>query len=97
MTLTAAPPAAKTYAPLDLFDINRLLDEDEARRAAWHAGHAQASALRQSLRALMDQGLERIAPETLDKLLVQATARGTGNPYCTRRPERKPVSPTRRR
>lgn len=28
----------------------------------------------------MDQGLERIGPETLDKLLVQATARGTGNP-----------------
>ena len=34
MTLTAAPPAAKTYAPLDLFDINRLLDEDERDIAA---------------------------------------------------------------
>jgi glutaryl-CoA dehydrogenase len=34
MTLTAAPPAAKTYAPLDLFDINRQLDEDERDIAA---------------------------------------------------------------
>jgi glutaryl-CoA dehydrogenase len=34
MTLTATPSAAKTYAPLDLFDINRLLDEDERDIAA---------------------------------------------------------------
>ncbi|MBK7515054.1 MAG: hypothetical protein IPI51_05410 [Betaproteobacteria bacterium] len=80
---TDLAPLSEVYARTERlaeFFRNRLLDEDEARRAAWHAGHAQASALRQSLRALMDQGLERIAPETLDKLLVQATARGTGNP-----------------
>ncbi len=80
---TDLAPLSEVYARTERlaeFFRNRLLDEDEARRAAWHAGHAQASALRQSLRALMDQGLERIAPETLDKMLVQATARGTGNP-----------------
>lgn len=80
---TDLAPLSEVYARTERlaeFFRNRLLDEDEARRAAWHAGHAQASALRQSLRALMDQGPERIAPETLDKLLVQATARGTGNP-----------------
>ena len=34
MTATAARPAAKTYAPLELFDTNRLLDEDERDIAA---------------------------------------------------------------
>ncbi|MDH6197012.1 glutaryl-CoA dehydrogenase [Mycobacterium frederiksbergense] len=34
MTLTAAPSAPKTYGPLDLFDINRLLDQDERDIAA---------------------------------------------------------------
>ncbi|OBB24131.1 acyl-CoA dehydrogenase [Mycolicibacterium peregrinum] len=35
MTLTAsAPSSAKTYAPLELFDINRLLDQDERDIAA---------------------------------------------------------------
>jgi glutaryl-CoA dehydrogenase len=34
MTLTAAPPAAKTYGPLELFGINRLLDQDERDIAA---------------------------------------------------------------
>jgi glutaryl-CoA dehydrogenase len=34
MTVTAARPAPKTYAPLELFDINRLLDEDERDIAA---------------------------------------------------------------
>ena len=62
------------------FFTNRLLDEDVARRAAWHAGRAQASALRLALRALMDQGDERISPEMLDKLVVQASGRGSGNP-----------------
>ena len=34
MTATAARPAPKTYAPLELFDVNRLLDEDERDIAA---------------------------------------------------------------
>ncbi|MUM28483.1 acyl-CoA dehydrogenase family protein, partial [Mycolicibacterium sp. CBMA 295] len=34
MTLTAAPSAPKTYGPLELFDINRLLDQDERDIAA---------------------------------------------------------------
>lgn len=65
---------------LATFFRNRLLEEDEARLAAWHAGHEQALGVRQSVKALLDQGVERIAPETLDKLVVQATARGSVNP-----------------
>ena len=34
MTATAAKPADKTYAPLELFDTNRLLDDDERDIAA---------------------------------------------------------------
>lgn len=34
MTLTAAPPAPTTVSPLELFDIERLLDEDERDIAA---------------------------------------------------------------
>lgn len=62
------------------FFHSRLDDEDEARRAAWRAGHAQAAQLRRLLDALSEQGVERIGPEALDKLLAQATARGTDNP-----------------
>ncbi len=62
------------------FFTNRLLDEDVARRAAWNAGHAQASALRLALRALMGQGDEQISPEMLDTLVLQASGRGSGNP-----------------
>jgi hypothetical protein len=63
----------------DFFRL-RLADGDDARRVAWHAGFVQASAMQQSLQRLIDQGVERIGPEALDKLLAQATARGTGNP-----------------
>jgi hypothetical protein len=62
------------------FFAHRLLDEDDARRAAWFAGHEQASALCLALRALRDQGDERISPEMLDKLVAQASGRGSGNP-----------------
>ena len=65
---------------LATFFSNRLLDEDVARRAAWHAGHAQASALRLALQALMAQGDDRIGPEMLNKLVAQASGRGSGNP-----------------
>jgi hypothetical protein len=65
---------------LATFFSNRLLDEDLARRAAWHAGHAQASALRLALQALMAQGDDRIGPEMLNKLVAQASGRGSGNP-----------------
>ena len=34
MTTTAAPPKKDTYTPLELFDIDRLLDEDERDIAA---------------------------------------------------------------
>jgi len=59
---------------------NRLTDEDEARRAGWLAGHAQASAVQQAIRSLIEQGVTTIRPEALDKLVVQATSRGSVNP-----------------
>jgi hypothetical protein len=62
------------------FFRNRLLDDNPARRSGWQAGHEQAVAVSQSLKALLAQGVDRIAPETLDKLVVQATARGSMNP-----------------
>jgi hypothetical protein len=72
--------ALERAARLATFFSNRLLDEDLARRAAWHAGHAQASALRLALQALMAQGDDRIGPEMLNKLVAQASGRGSGNP-----------------
>ena len=75
--LSAAMERAERLAT---FFGTRLLDEDLARRAAWHAGHAQASALRLALSALIEQGDERIGPEMLDKLVAQASGRGSGNP-----------------
>jgi hypothetical protein len=75
--LSAALERAERLAT---FFSNRLLDEDLARRAAWHAGHAQASALRLALQALMAQGDDRIGPEMLNKLVAQASGRGSGNP-----------------
>lgn len=62
------------------FFSNRLLDEDLARRSAWHSGHAQASALCLALKTLMVQGDDWIAPEMLNKLVAQASGRGSGNP-----------------
>lgn len=53
---------------------------DEARRAAWRAGHDQAMAVAGCIQALLDQGISRIARESLDRLVEQATARGTSNP-----------------
>lgn len=61
------------------FFRNRLLDEDDAKRAAWRDGHAQALALRQSARKLAEQGIESIGAEPLDKLVAQATGPGSGN------------------
>lgn len=71
--LSAALERAERLAT---FFSNRLLEEDLARRSAWHAGHAQASALQ----ALMAQGDGRIGREMLDKLVAQASGRGSGNP-----------------
>jgi hypothetical protein len=80
--LEQAPLAAvmERVERLLVFFRNRLTDEDEARRAGWHAGHEQVLVVSQSIQALLAQGVERIAPETLDKLVVQATARGSTNP-----------------
>jgi len=59
---------------------NRLTDEDEARRAGWLAGHGQAMAVQQAIGSLIDQGVGAIRPEALDKLVLQATSRGSANP-----------------
>jgi len=79
-----------TGVPLDevmsragkLFDYfgARLGDKDEAKRASWHAGFSQVSAFRRSLEQLQQSGANIIRPRQLQKLLAQATARGTGNP-----------------
>lgn len=59
---------------------NRLTDEDDARRAGWMAGHAQSMAVQHAIGALSEQGVLTIRPEALDKLIVQATSRGSVNP-----------------
>jgi hypothetical protein len=76
-------PLANVFERVDrlaTFFRNRLIDDDEARRAGWHIGRDQSAAVRQSVKNLIDQGIDRIAPETLDKLVAQATAMGSANP-----------------
>lgn len=62
------------------FFRRRLNDEDEARQAAWMAGFEQTSALVQSIKILVQLADERVSREILNKLIVQATGRGTVNP-----------------
>lgn len=76
-------PLAVVYervARLAEYFRKRLTDPDEARRAGWLAGHEQATAVLQALQGLLDQHVEVIRPEALDKLVAQATSRGTANP-----------------
>jgi len=58
----------------------RLADQDEARRASWNAGFAQTNAFMLSLEQLRKSGASVIRPRQLQKLLAQATARGSANP-----------------
>lgn len=46
MTTTAAPPSAKTYTPLGLFDTDRLLDSDERDIASTVRKFVETSTLR---------------------------------------------------
>lgn len=62
------------------FFRKRLGEIDNARRAACNAGHGQCKACLESLHQLQAQGIERILPRQLQKLVTQATARGSVNP-----------------
>jgi hypothetical protein len=58
----------------------RLGDTDDARRASWNAGLSQATAFMRSLEQLQESDASIIRPRQLQKLLAQATSRGTANP-----------------
>lgn len=62
------------------FFRNRLGETDNARRAAFNAAHGQCKACLESLNQLQAQGTEEILPRQLQKLVTQATARGSTNP-----------------
>lgn len=71
---------AARVARLAQFLQNGMTNPDAVRRAPWAAGYQQAKALEQALQTLLQQGVKRIAPEALDRLVSQATAVGTDNP-----------------
>lgn len=59
--------------------VVRLADKDEAKRASWNAGFAQTSAFMHSLEQLQQSGVLVIRQRQLQKLLEQATSKGTSN------------------
>jgi hypothetical protein len=63
----------------DFFRV-RLADADRARRIAFNAGFAQARACAEALEGLLNQGVTTLRPRQLQKLVTQATARGSENP-----------------
>lgn len=65
---------------LQSFFSDRISTPDEANRSVWMAGYSQVKAFRESLIALQKSGNNHITPTQLNKLLVQATARGSANP-----------------
>jgi len=76
-------PLTVALARVDLvasFFRGRLGQADESLRSSSQAGFSQAEAVRASLEGLIGQGMARIGPEALDKMVVQATARGSENP-----------------
>ena len=62
----------------DYFAI-RLGDKDEAKRVSWNAGFSQTTAFMRSLEQLQQSGVSVIRQRQLQKLLEQATSRGTPN------------------
>ena len=58
----------------------RLGDTDPAKRISFNAGYAQCHACAVALEALHEQGIEKISPRQLQKLITQATANGIDNP-----------------
>lgn len=63
----------------DYFAV-RLDDQDEARRASWRAGFSQTRGFIGALEQLQQSGVTLIRQRQLQKLLAQATARGSSNP-----------------
>lgn len=63
----------------DFFRV-RLADADRARRIAFNAGFAQTRACAEALEGLLRQGVATLRPRQLQKLVTQATARGSENP-----------------
>lgn len=63
----------------DFFRV-RLADADRARRIAFNAGFAQSRACAEALDGLLSQGVVTLRPRQLQKLVSQATARGSENP-----------------
>lgn len=57
----------------------RLGEVDLAKLLAFHAGYGQCKACLDSLKGLMAQGIDRIHPRQLQKLVAQATANGSEN------------------
>jgi len=62
------------------FFRSRLGEKDAAERASWNAGFSQTMAFVGSLEQMRQGGAEVIRPRQLQKLLAQATARGSANP-----------------
>ena len=73
MTTTVAPPKKDTYAPLELFDIDRLLDDDERDIAATVRKFVDAN-LRPSIEGWFESG-------TLPKELAKEFGGTDGHKY----------------
>ena len=58
----------------------RLNDKDEAKLASWNAGVSQIAAFIRAITELNQSGDQLIRPRQLQKLLAQATSRGSSNP-----------------
>ena len=58
----------------------RLGEDDRAKRIAYNAGFSQCRACAEALRGLIEQDMGAISPRQLQKLVAQATARGSENP-----------------
>jgi hypothetical protein len=80
---SAGVPVAEVLAraqKLVEFFRARLGEKDEAERASWNAGFSQTVAFVSSLEQLQQSGTDIIRPRQLQKLLAQATSRGSSNP-----------------
>jgi len=69
----------RAYKLVEFFR-SRLGEKDEAELASWKAGFSQTVAFVGSLEQLQQSGTEVIRPRQLQKLLAQATSRGSSNP-----------------
>jgi PD-(D/E)XK nuclease superfamily len=58
-----------------------MASDDPGRRAASVSAYSQSKALGLSIQTLMRQGVKRIGPEALDRLVSQAGTSGVDNPH----------------